>query len=1360
MKTIVKANRRIIKRFTASLIALALIFGLVSGNSIVTVKAATSNASLSGLGYMGTVNIGNKSESGYWYQTKVGGKDAFCMDLGLACHTGDVFESTSKTISSSSSNKKNALEAKVGHWYYETKKESRKAWIYAQCLIWAVEEGCTSKTELTDIIKQVRSNTGYYDSKTAAGLYTEIFGGATTVECKVTIWTYSGSGSSRQKLMRIESDKPDPPRPSVVSDTKRYRQRITLHKEDENGSAVPQVTFKLTAKNIKELYSFKYNGWGDAESGETEDDQSVFEVTSKTDSNGKITFKFDYQIHSDEYAYVKADVLEDMTAAEKRDMKEELDDKGYRYASNLTKSGADELVEKDIQNQLKKISNKYVITEVSTGNSNMVLNSEWKSGKTITLASANSWTKVNGEWPDTADGTYGEYKLAYKPVIVNDYKKASIKVIKEDSYAADGKAHGEASLDGAQYRLFADAACTRPATVYDNTGKTKTAGTYTVKNGTFTTDYLKAGVNYYLKETKAPEGYLLNTKVETVRVDGAALKDIEFTPNAKTVEVKEAPKLGRVEIFKIMSDGESGTGEFENKAEFQIYLKSKGSYEKASEYERDLLITNEKGYAISKNLYVGTYILHQTGSGDFDTIFVPDMEIEITENGEVKTYPLTNKPFKAFLKIVKKDGDTNKTVLKPDTKYQIFKVEKDGTETQVVQSYSNGNGIVKIDTFITDSSGEIMTVKPLRFGKYRIYEVDTATGLFIKDKFIEVEINSKLDNYEMKTDADGNSYALITLEYINYEAKGRFTIEKTGERLKDFATVKNDNLNTGGVLDEVDMPMVEVTDKQFNYKEQYLKGQVFEVYALEDIVTQDNQGTNWFNAGDKVAVITTGLGAEFTSECNGICTYTLNNDTGAVTLTLPLGKYEVREDSTLHGLVVPETNRWELEFNWENADTEFVLNSTNVTDKNGVLHIKNDRAKAEVNLIKKDASVETGVADAVFGFYTKDNIYNAEGIIIAEAGELLKTVTTDKDGKARLDLDLPLMSEGYSMDEGADNTGLNSGDYYFKEQDISASYYLDEEPVYIHLEYKDDKTPIIEAEAVKSNKQTDTEISKVKLADSIELPGCSLKVTDSRNNEILSWISGDRESVKISEKLQELGYRNLTAEINEKGNLTVKGLLHDEEYTLTETKPEDGYATAENITFKLTEAKDKDGNVITKANIKSVDGTFTENQENKVVMKDDTTKIHFYKFASNTNTFLPGTKWKILDENGKEVYNFTTENKATVIEGILAVGKTYTFVEVEAVKNYDKVKDFKFTVKDTADIQDIKVTDKYLTGKITTDTPDNFKEGGKVTGGTSPLTGYFGEIFKVLMCVIALLTSAGVAILSYKKSRQPSEQED
>ena len=493
-------KKKLLNRLLSALLAVIMTIGLIPMGSV-TVKAETKNATLSNLGALGTVKIGSKSESGTWYQTEVAGTPVFCLDLGKACHAGDVYVSSDATYSSDSKNEKKALEAKIGYWYSVTKNESTKSCIYAQSLMWACEEGETSEKKLTDVISQVRKNTGYYDSKSAAELYAEIFKISATVSCKIKMWKYGGSGSYRQVLLEIVGT-PILPVYEKINDTLVYRQRITIDKTDEDGNPVSQVPFEVTAQNYKELYDYKVNGWGDAETGDA-DGESVFTSIAETDAKGRITYKFNYQIQSKNYGYVKASDLGSMTADDKKDIKNKMDDKNINYASDLTKAGAEKLMKADLDAQMKKISNQYAVKEVGAGSDDMLVNSEYANGKIITIESAGSWTKVNGSWPETADKTYADYGKATKLGIVNKYKKATIVVNKKVENTSDNTAHGDTSVDGSVYRMYTDAACTNPVTtVYDANGNAKAASDYTIKNGTLETDYIRTKDTVYIKEIK------------------------------------------------------------------------------------------------------------------------------------------------------------------------------------------------------------------------------------------------------------------------------------------------------------------------------------------------------------------------------------------------------------------------------------------------------------------------------------------------------------------------------------------------------------------------------------------------------------------------------------------------------------------------------------------------------------------------------------------------------------------------------------------------------------------------------------------------------------------------------------------
>ena len=1294
-----------LKRIIAGLLAMVMLLTATLPTS--DVKAASGTASLDSLGKLGTVNVGSKSESGIWLQTLVNEKPVFCMDLGLACHTGYTYISKTKTISSDSSNKKDALEAKIGYWYAISKNKSNKAWVYAQCLIWAVEEGITSETGLKDIIKQVKNNTGYYANDS---LYADIFESTSVVKCTITKWKYSGKTDSDevQELMEIVGNRKEY-KYTPISKRDYYRQRITLQKCDEDGKELPQVTFRFTAKNIKQLYSYQYNGWGDSVKEDVDDDANKFSQEVKTDSKGKIVFRFTYELNSKSYYYVADEELKDMSSSDKKQIKDELDDKGYDYASDLSKAGAEKLIKNDINNQIDDISNNYVIEEISSGNNNILTSFVVESGSnkitsqssnkvTVTLTKADSWKKnSDGKWPETAEESYSNYRLAYKPVLKDKYKKVKMTVWKKDSETGSTP-QGDATLEGAVYGVYSDAACTKLVKSYKTNAK-----------GTFETDYYRCGVNMYLKEITSPEGYLKNEKVYTITKDGQQFTN-EY--NSAETQADEDVVKGDVAIIKGMGNGKPGIVSLENSAQFQIYLSSAGSYEKAKATERDILTTDLTGYAKSKKMPYGTYVVHQT-VGAANTEKCPDFYVNVKENGKTYKYLLNNPEFNAYLKIVKKDSKTHQTVLKAGTTYQIYKVNEDGSETLVTQTYSNGNAIEVVDRFVTDETGEIITYEKLKAGTYRVYEIEGPEGYRVNRQPVMVEISS--NSYKTMVDKLGKEYLYAECEYYNDVTYGKFTISKTGPELckkddegdsadentdgKANAGLENKNGSEGEITGNDNNKSNDIAVNPFDYKDTLLNGVVFELTAREDIMSQDKQGTVLFKKDSVVAKITTGEKAEFTNDCNGICNFVLNDD-GTMTLNVPLGEYTLKEVKTKYGYVLPEQSSWDLSFKWNNKDDEYVFDISE-NSKDGMIDIYNDMVKTDITLEKQDSKTNEPIGNAKFGFYSKDNIYNKNGNVIVAAGEKIATVTTDKEGKAKIPFDVPVMDEGYGKMEG----NLNSGDYYFLEESVSKSYYINREKHHVHLEYKDQETAVVSAKAVVKEDQTETVISKRMIASSVEIKDCHLKISDENGNEIVSWITGDISSVKLNEKIDEMGYDNVHVEKGDGYAVKIYGLLHDREYTLTETKPADGFVTANDIIFKLVESDD--ANAKTKVLIKNGD-SFNENIDNQVIMYDDTTKIEFSKTDITNGKELPGCHMQVTDKDtGKVMDEWVSSEQSHVIEGKYAVGKTYVLTETKARDGYATATNIEFTVADDGKVQKVNMADdtiKVEFNKIASDT--------------------------------------------------------
>lgn len=1350
----------IYKRITAFIMTIVLLLGLIPFNNVKVYAATKASVTLTSLGKQGTVKIGEKTKSGTWWQMNLNGKKAFCVDLGYTCHDGNEYE-TVKTYNwdQDTGGEKNGYYAKIIRWYVIDKKRAKKAFIMSQALIWSIANERNSKKQLKDVIKQVQDNTGMYSSKSEDDLYKDIFEPEGAWEAQVTYWQKTGNSKSYQKLMTVDADDDIDFTPLSISTSIYYRQRITIHKQDEDGNNLGGIQFTLNANNLDDLYGFSMTDRnGTTVSGGDNTNDTGFSMTGITDDNGKISYCMTYRMFSSSYYYVTDDDLKIMSADDKKEMKktftEGMDlDEGIDFGKDMTKAEAQALMDAEMAALKGEISNTYVLTEDNTGdNTSIVMDPTFAQGVPITLTANNSWyANDDNSWPDEAEADPTEYSLAYKTGVTNSYKRASVKVVKIDKYSSDKKPHGEADLEGAQFTLYADQACTTPATVYDASGNAFTAGTYTVSGGAFSTDYLKSGVTYYLKETKSPKGYTLSNDVLPVSVDASGAT-AAYTSDIATVEYGNQPVLGKVAVQKYYSDGESGALEPEANTTFQVYLTSKGSYDKCDDYERATIKTDANGYGATKDMYFGKYTVHQVDSGDVDAIHVKDFNVDVTEAGKTYTYPLNNKLFKAFLRIIKKDGNTEKPVLKAGTTYQIYKLNGDKEEL-VEQSYSNGTKMVKINKFVTDETGEIMTVQALRSATYRIYEVDSASGLHITEKYIEVTINSKADNYEGYIDEEGNSHAIITLTYTNKETFGKIKIYKTGEMLTGYENYK------------------------FVYENRYLKGAVFEVYAADDIATQDNQGTNWYDKDELVATINTGEGAEFTKECKDITSQNIDEN-GVVSITVPLGKYHIKEAKTPYGYVISD-KEWDVDFTWENSDDEFVVDSTNESDELGVINAVNSLAKTQVSLLKKDEKDEKPIQGAIFGLYTRNDIYNVFGEKIVDANTQLVTLITGASGNVVCNLQLPIMSENYieagneadmtnkddttksdnsknkaseakddtssdvkaelasdnssynktetssdnktdakteaSSDDKSDTTAgtdsstdktstemavdsnketkkeitLNSGDYYLKEISISGSYYMRDTEYPVHLEYKDQNTKVVAANVEAVNTHTETTVSKMDITGSAEIPGCDLEIKDKDGNVIIKWTSGVQGTIVLSDKLGSLGYRNVSAYLDEKGNLQVSGLFHDVTYTLTETRPADGCVTSDDIQFQLIEGENGQTLVAT------FEGEEMKLKEDHIVlMYDDTTKIRLLKLASDTGEGLAKAKFEVYDSEKNKVFEFETSDEGYDVTGILAVGKTYTFKETEAPKGYKIADPVEYTILDTPDVQQIVVKDE------------------------------------------------------------------
>lgn len=465
---------------------------------------------------------------------KVNGRSVFCMDLGNTCHNGDAYKSSSKTYSTADGGTSKQM-ASLAYWFDKTMKRSNRAYIMTQALVWSIENGGTSQAKLKDVIKAVKNNTGKFTSS-VDNLYSQIFQPSEDIKAESTIWQYGGSGSKRQRLVDLKaSTQPgeSEPQEAHIHDTITYHQRINIFKVNDEDKPLKGAKFKIVADNIDELYSFTAYGKSN-ETGSMDDIGDHFEIAAETDADGMIVMRFTYKLQSENYYYAKN--ADSLTSEQKTALKKEWNREGYKYASDLSKEGAKTLMQTELDKEWQKIANKYTITEISSGSNNILVAPTYKNGKTLTLKTRDSWTAINGVWPESTLKEMWKYSQAVNERVTNTRKKASVRVIKQDADSKDGKARGEAALDGAIFKLYEDSKCTQRAEVTDASGKT-TNGIYVVKNGQFDTDYMICGKDYWLKEEKAPKKAYI--QYEEKMVNGRMCKQPILDQNGKPVVKRE-----------------------------------------------------------------------------------------------------------------------------------------------------------------------------------------------------------------------------------------------------------------------------------------------------------------------------------------------------------------------------------------------------------------------------------------------------------------------------------------------------------------------------------------------------------------------------------------------------------------------------------------------------------------------------------------------------------------------------------------------------------------------------------------------------------------------------------------------------
>ena len=556
-----------------------------------------------------------------------------------------------------------------------------------------------------------------------------------------------------------------------------------------------------------------------------------------------------------------------------------------------------------------------------------------------------------------------EATVSFNHTFQNERINAKIKLVKEDSET--GKtAQGDATLEGAVYGLYAREDIVHPD---GQTGVLYPAGT---QIATLTTDTegnaevadLYLG-KYYVKELTPPVGYLADPGEHDLECndEGDLVQTVERTVTSLEDVIKQP-----FQVIKAANNGKTDADLLKGVG-FSAYLESSlkknkdGSYDFTSATPVVLtadgqteMFTDERGYACSIPLAYGTYIVRETTTPhNFKP--VDDFKVVISENNPEKPQVwrvLLDEEFEAKLKIVKKDDETKKSVLVPNTEFKVYDLDN----KKYVEQVTTYPSTTVHKSYFTDENGYLILPQNLACGNYRIEEVTAPDGYTHSTNTVEIKVDSDTAYQEDPVSGD----LIIEVDFENYPAKGRLTIRKEGEVVKGF-------------------------DKDFTYEEASLAGAVFEVYASEDIYTADHQTDENGNRYLEYAKDTL------------VATVTTDETGSAVIENLPLGKYRVEEKKA------PEGYTWnakgeKVTFTYAGQDTPVVDEEVTFT---------NERQKVSITVEKQDAETGSVVAGAVFGLYNKNEIKSGDNVIV-KADTLLQEITSDEKGQAHFTLDLPL----------------------------------------------------------------------------------------------------------------------------------------------------------------------------------------------------------------------------------------------------------------------------------------------------------------------------------------------------------------
>ena len=870
-------------------------------------------------------------------------------------------------------------------------------------------------------------------------------------------------------------------------------------------------------------------------------------------------------------------------------------------------------------------------------------------------------------------------------VLLDDEFKAKLKIVKQDDETKQPVllANTEFKVYDLDAKKYVEQVTTYPNTVVHKSY-------FTDENGyLILPESLKCG-NYRIEEVSAPDGYTQNTQYVEIKVDKNTAYQMDSVSGDAiiTVTYENHPVKGKLVIHKSGETLKSFKKDFVYEetslegAEFEIYaaediftpdhqVDEQGNRHVI--YAKDTLVktvtTDKNGEAVIKDLPLGKYRVKETktpagfvlnpDSQEVSFIYKDQNTPEIEEKLE-----FSNERQKVELSVEKQDAETGKA-LKGAT-FGLYNKEAISSGDKV---------IVKADTLLqeitSNEKGKAAFTLDLPLGRYYVKELQAPAGYVSSDEILEfdatyqgqdvktiklksvkknqpttVEVTkadittgTELDGASMSVlDKDGNVIDSWTSVKDSPHVIKRLQVGKTyilREELAPYGYLRatdveftiSDTAEVQKVKMEDEVPVARLLVNK--------KGEFLDSVSLLDNAKGMIEHLFNYVTGNLTDVTFNVYAAEAIRAADGVSAdyYAADELVGSITTdgngiaqmdNLPLGRYYIVEKETAHGYVLDNESRY-VDLTYRDQDTPLVTYSADW---------QNARQRVQVEVLKKEKDSDKVLSGAIFGLYAADDIVSSKGKVLLAKDTLIELKTTDEDGKIQFVADLPVDSR-----------------YYIKELAAPDGYVTDQEPQEFTFEYQGSGTSVAEYAFTFEDEQTTVELSKADLTDKKELPGASLKVTDENGNTVDEWVSKEEAHI-------------------------IKGLIVGKKYKMTETKPADGYVTAESIEFTVENTK----------------------EVQKHQMLDDVTKVEISKKDITDSSEVPGAKLIILDKDGKKVESWTSTDKPHMVEK-LPVGE-YTLREEQAPDGYLIAEDVKFTVKDTGKVQKVKMKDAHPYGKL------------------------------------------------------------